>query len=75
MFNTVEKREMAPKIKLIKIYAPKIAEKARPGQFVILTIDERGERFPLTLVDWEKNEGTITLIFLEAGVQLKNLVR
>jgi len=68
MFKIVEKKELAPKIKLVRILAPEIAKKARPGQFVILRVDERGERFPLTLVDWSPHEGTICLIFQEIGV-------
>jgi len=53
--------------------APEIAEKAQAGQFVILRLDEVGERFPLTLVDWDKRKGTITLIFLEVGVSTEKL--
>ena len=67
------KKELASKIKLIEIEAPEIAAKAQPGQFVILRIDEAGERFPLTLVDWDRRKGTITLIFLEVGVSTEKL--
>ncbi len=73
MYKIVIKKELAPNIKLIKVLAPEIAEKAQPGQFVILRVDEKGERFPLTLVDWDKARGTITLIFLEVGVSTKKL--
>ena len=59
----ITKKELAPKIKLLEIVAPEIAEKAQAGQFVILRVDEKGERIPLTLVDWDKQKGTITLIF------------
>jgi ferredoxin--NADP+ reductase len=69
----VVKKELAPNIKLIEVNSPEIAEKAQPGQFVILRVDEKGERFPLTLVDWDKQKGTITLIFLEVGVSTKKL--
>ena len=67
------KKELASKIKLIEIEAPEIAAKAQAGQFVILRIDETGERFPLTLVDWDRRKGTITLIFLEVGVSTEKL--
>ena len=67
------KKELAPKIKLFEITAPEIAAKAQAGQFVILRIDEVGERFPLTLFDWNKKKGTITLIFLEVGVSTERL--
>lgn len=55
------------------ISAPLIAERAKVGQFIIVKVDERGERFPLTLVDWNPNKGTITLVFLEVGVSTKKL--
>jgi len=69
----VAKKDLAPNIKLIEVRSPEIAEKAKPGQFVILRVDEKGERFPLTLVDWDRQKGTITLIFLEVGVSTKKL--
>src|SRR3972149_2168288 len=69
----IAKKELAPKIKLCEIEAPEIAAKAQAGQFVILRLDEAGERFPLTLVDWNKSKGTITLIFLEVGVSTERL--
>ena len=69
----ITKKELAPKIKLLEIVAPEIAAKAQTGQFVILRLDEAGERFPLTLVDWNKSKGTITLIFLEVGVSTERL--
>ncbi len=73
MYKIVGKKELAPGIKLVEIPAPDIAEKAQAGQFVILRVDEKGERFPLTLVDWNKKKGTITLIFLEIGLSTKKL--
>jgi ferredoxin--NADP+ reductase len=73
MHKVVAKRELAPKIKLLEIEAPEVANKAQAGQFVILRIDRNGERFPLTLVDWNKEKGTITLIFLEIGVSTERL--
>jgi ferredoxin--NADP+ reductase len=73
MYKIVEKRELAPKIKLLKIFAPEISKKAQPGQFVILRVDEVGERFPLTIADWDTHTGTITLIFLEVGVSTRKL--
>jgi ferredoxin--NADP+ reductase len=73
MYRVVESREIAPKIRLLKVLAPEIARKAMPGQFVILRVDERGERFPLTIADWEPKDGTLTLIFLEVGVSTRKL--
>jgi len=73
MYKILAKQELAPQIKLFKVHAPDIAEKAKPGQFVIIRIDEKGERIPLTLVDWGKKKGTITLIFQEVGVSTRKL--
>jgi len=73
MYKILAKQELAPQIKLFKVHAPDIAEKAKPGQFVIIRIDEKGERIPLTLVDWEKDKKSITLIFQEVGVSTRKL--
>jgi len=73
MYAILEKKELAPKIKLLKISAPTIAKKAKAGQFVIIRIDEKGERFPLTLADWEPKKGTITIVFLEVGASTTKL--
>jgi len=73
MYKILKKVELAPKIKLFEINAPEVARKAKPGQFVIIRIDEKGERFPLTLAEWEPKKGTITLIFLEVGVSTTKL--
>jgi ferredoxin--NADP+ reductase len=61
------KKELCPQVKLIKIHAPEISNKAQAGQFVILKVSQNSERIPLTLADWEKGKGTITLIFQEVG--------
>ncbi len=73
MYKIVRKKELAPGVKLIEVEAPEIAEKARAGQFVILRVDEKGERFPLTIVDASKEKGTITMVFLEVGVSTRKL--
>jgi len=52
---------------LVKFSAPAIAKKAQPGQFIIITIDEKGERIPLTIADWDQKEGSITIVFMEVG--------
>jgi ferredoxin--NADP+ reductase len=66
-------QELGHQIKQVIIHAPEIAEKAKAGQFVILRVDDEGERIPLTLVEWETVRGTITLIFQEVGVSTKKL--
>jgi len=67
MYKIVERQELAPRIKLFKVVAPEIARKARPGQFIILRIDDEGERIPLTIADYDAGEGTVTIIFQEVG--------
>jgi ferredoxin--NADP+ reductase len=61
------KKELSPQVKLLKIYAPEISNKAKAGQFVILKVSQNSERIPLTIATWEKDTGTITLIFQEVG--------
>ncbi len=73
MFRIMEKRELCPAIKLFRIHAPLIAKKQKPGHFVILRAHERGERIPLTIVDGDPEEGTITLICQEIGLTTKLL--
>lgn len=73
MFKIVDKRELAKGIIKITLEAPVIAKKANAGQFVTIVIDEKGERVPLTLADWDRDKGTIALIFQEAGFSTKKL--
>jgi ferredoxin--NADP+ reductase len=73
MYKIVSKQELAPKIKRFDVYAPDIAAKTNPGQFVILRVCEKGERIPITLVDANTQEGTITLVFNEVGKTTKQL--
>lgn len=67
MYKIIAREDLAPRIKLFKVEAPEIAHKARPGQFIILRINEMGERIPLTIADFDANQGTITIIFQEVG--------
>ncbi len=73
MFKIVEKRVLNPEVKLMKIEAPAVAKKALPGQFIILRIDEAGERIPLTVADYDREGGTVTIIFQEVGATTKRL--
>jgi NAD(P)H-flavin reductase len=66
-FTILKKQELVPTIYLMDINAPRIAKKAQPGQFVILRIDETGERIPLTIADFDRKKGTITMIFQAVG--------
>lgn len=67
MFKIVEREQLNPEIVLIKVKAPVIANKARPGQFVILRVDETGERIPLTIAGFDQDAGLITIIFQMVG--------
>jgi len=73
MNRIVRKESLAEKIKLIEVEAPRIAEKALAGQFVVLRIDDRGERIPLTISDKDPEKGTITIVFQEAGATTMRL--
>ena len=67
MHKILVKKELVPNMHLVKFSAPAIAKKAQPGQFIIITIDEKGERIPLTIADWDQKEGSITIVFMEVG--------
>ncbi len=67
MSEVVSKEVLAERMKRIKLSAPEIARRALPGQFVIIRVNEEGERIPLTIQDADPQEGTITLVFLEIG--------
>jgi ferredoxin/flavodoxin---NADP+ reductase len=75
LYKILERQDLAPVIHLFKIDAPEVAKKARPGQFVIVKIDEKGERIPLTFADWDSAAGTVTIIFMEAGATTCRLAR
>lgn len=67
MFRIVRKEVLSPAVKLLEVEAPYIAKKAEPGQFIILRICEEGERIPLTIADYDRLKGTVTIIFQEVG--------
>lgn len=67
MFLIVADELLAPGIMLFKIQAPEIARKAAPGQFVIVRLDEKAERIPLTIADFDREAGTVTLIIQALG--------
>ncbi len=73
MNRIIEARFIAPDIKLFRIEAPKIAEKRKPGQFVVVRVDALGERIPLTIADSNNTDGTITIIVQGVGKTTKQL--
>jgi len=73
MYRIVAKKELTPAVKSLTIDAPLVAKNARPGQFIIVRIDEKGERIPLTIAELDVQRGTITTIFLEVGKTTRQL--
>ncbi len=73
MYKILLREDLVPNIHLFKIAAPNIAKKAQAGQFVIVRVDERGERIPLTIADWDREEGSITIVFNEVGKTTRKL--
>jgi len=73
MYEILEKKVLSDTVKLMVIKAPLVAKKALAGQFIILRIDEQGERIPLTIADYDRKKGTITVIFMEVGKTTKQL--
>ncbi len=73
MYNIVKKEKLTPQVTLMEINAPLVAKKAEPGQFIIFRIDEDGERIPLTIADYDRDKGIVTIIFQEVGKSTKKL--
>lgn len=67
MYKIVRKEVLNPTVTLMEVAAPFVAKKAEPGQFIILRVDEEGERIPLTIADYDRQKGTITIIFQIVG--------
>jgi len=75
MYRIVAQENLVPNIYILKIEAPEVVRKVQPGQFAIVRIDERGERIPLTIADWDREEGIVTIIFLEVGATTHKLAQ
>ena len=73
MYKILERQDLVPGIHLFKIEAPNVAKKAKPGQFVVIRIDEKGERIPLTVAGWDEKEGSVTIVFMEVGTTTHRL--
>lgn len=73
MFKIVEKSLLAENIYKLRIEAPRVANSALPGQFVIVRVDEQGERVPLTIADFDKEAGTVTIVIQTIGASTKKL--
>ncbi len=75
MFRIVRKEALKPTVILFEIEAPLIAKKAQPGQFIILRVDENGERIPLTIHDYDREKGTVSIIAQIVGATTEKLNR
>lgn len=73
MYKILKKESLNPTVTLMEIDAPLIAKKAEPGQFIILRVDEGGERIPLTVADYDREKGTVTIIFQIVGATTEKL--
>ena len=73
MYKIVAKEKLSPVIDFMKVEAPAVARKAQAGQFVVIRVDEVGERIPLTLADWDEKEGTVTLVAMQVGTSTYKL--
>ena len=74
MYPIVRREQLADKIYLMDVKAPRVAQYCLPGQFVIVKIDEVGERIPLTICDYNREEGTITIVFQVVGASTQRMV-
>ena len=73
MYEIVYREDVAPKIHLFRIAAPAVAKKAQPGQFVMVRPSEHSERIPLTVADFDREAGTVTVVFMEVGHTTKEM--
>ena len=71
MFDVLTKKKLGDKVWLMDVYAPLIAAKAMPGQFMILRCDADGERIPLTVCDYDRDSGRVTIVFLLPSINIK----
>ncbi len=73
MYRILDKRSLNPTVTMMKVEAPAVARKAEPGQFIILRVDEDGERIPLTVADFDREQGSVTIIFQIVGATTEKL--
>jgi len=75
LYKLLKRQELCPGIPLFTMASPAVARKARPGQFVVIRIDEKGERIPLTFADWDAKEGIVTIVFMVVGTTTYRLAQ
>lgn len=74
MFEITSKRTLAPRIVEMKVRAPRVAASAQPGQFIIVRTDETGERIPLTICDYDREAGTVTIVTQAIGISSQKII-
>jgi len=75
MYKILEKKLLAPNIYLMDVEAPRVAKSAKPGQFVIVRVDDKSERIPLTICDYDENKKTVTIVFQVVGSSTKKMAK
>ncbi len=75
MYKILGKKDLTPTVHLFDIEAPAVARKAQPGQFIMLMVDEKGERIPLTIADWDTERGSVSFAVSEVGLTTGKLGR
>jgi len=75
LYKILQRQDLVPNVHLFKIEAPAVARKAQAGQFIVIRIDDKGERIPLTIADWSEKEGSVTVVFMEVGATTRELAR
>jgi len=73
MFDVLEKKMIVPNLHLLRISAPEIVEQIKPGQFVIVRSDKDSERIPMSVADWDNEDGSLTIVFMEVGTSTGKL--
>ena len=73
MYKILKAEKLADKIYLMDVEAPRIAKACQPGEFVIVRMDERGERIPLTICDYDREKGTVTIVFQIVGASTERM--
>ena len=75
MYKIRKAEKLADKIYLMDVEAPRVAKHCEPGQFVIVKMDDKGERIPLTICDYDREEGTITIVFQTVGASTEKMAQ
>ena len=75
MYKIVKARRLADKIFLMDVHAPRVASHCQPGQFIIVKMDEKGERIPLTICDYDREAGTVTIVFQPIGASTEKFAK